>query len=159
MKRLWWILAGLLLFSEGSVATELNLATNLQQLGEQAREENIPIAILFTYKGIHSGVQLKEQALLPELRSGELDGFALFREIEVNAERTIIDFYGEPTPSSEFQQMYNLTNLPVMIFVNGDGEPIADPLFSGAYEYYGFYLKGQINEALKALGNPKRVPQ
>ena len=158
MKRLLWsLILGLLMGK--SFAADLPLAINLQQLGEQARKAHIPIVLVFTYQGIRSGEQLKEEALLPELRSGELDGFAFFREIVVNDNRKIIDFYGEPTSSKVFQQLYNLTSLPVVIFVNADGEEIADPLLSGAYDYYAFYLKQQINQALKALGSPKRIHQ
>lgn len=147
------------LFSSASYADRetLPLAKNLQLLGQQAAKQNIPIALLFTSKGLKSTSKLKDDAILPALYSGQLDGLVLMREIEVNTEATTIDFYGEVIANKEFKQLYNLTSLPVVIFVNGDGDEINPPLMSGAYDYYFFYLKDSINASLKALGNSNSV--
>jgi len=136
----------------------LPLADNLQTLGQKAIQNNIPIAILFSAKGLKSTERLKEEAILPALYSGSLEGYVLMREIQVNTDSKTIDFYGEAVSNQEFKQLYNLTSLPVVLFFNGDGEEITAPLLSGAYDYYFFYLKNSINEALKALENPKQIP-
>lgn len=143
------------IFSSASYADRetLPLAKNLQLLGQQATKQNIPIALLFTSKGLKSTSKLKDDAILPALYSGQLDGLVLMREIEVNTDTTTIDFYGEAIPNREFKQLYNLTSLPVVVFVNGDGDEIHQPLMSGAYDYYFFYLKESIHASLKALGN------
>lgn len=136
----------------------LPLANNLQKLGQQANSANLPVAILFTAKGLKSTKKLKDEAILPALYSGELDGYVLMREIQVNTKSSTIDFYGESVTNKEFKDIYNLTSLPVMIFVNGDGDVIEEQLLSGAYDYYFFYLKQSINRALTALNNPKQIP-
>ena len=135
----------------------LPLATNLEQLGKQAAKANIPIALLFTSKGLKSTANLKDEAILPALYNGQLDGKVLMQEIEVNTAATTIDFYGETVANKEFKQLYNLTSLPVVVFVNSDGDEINQPLLSGAYDFYFFYLKDRINESLQALGNKARV--
>lgn len=149
----------LFLFSATSHADRdtLPIATNLQSLGQQAAQENIPIALLFTSKGLKSTARLKDDAILPALYSGQLDGKVIMQEIEVNTKATTIDFYGESIANKEFKQLYNLTSLPVVIFVNSDGDEINSPLMSGAYDYYFFYLKDSINESLQVLGNKARV--
>lgn len=43
--------------------------------------------------------------------------------------------------------MYNLSSLPVVIFVNGEGDVIHEQLLSGAYDFYHYYLKQFINES------------
>lgn len=162
MRQLISLWVGILLWVMLSIAqaeTPMPLATNLQQDAELARQSNIPIAILFTAKKVKSGEKLKDNALIPELMSGDLDGLVVFREIQVDTDDTTIDFYGEPMSNREFKSLYNLTSLPVVIFVNADGDEITEPLISGAYDYYGYYLKIQLNKALKALGNPKRIPE
>jgi thioredoxin-related protein len=159
---MWVGLLALAIWSIAPIAqaeTPMPLAANLQQDAEIASQANVPIAILFTAKGVKSGEKLKDNALIPELMSGDLDGLVIFREIQVNTDETTIDFYGDPMPNREFKSLYNLTSLPVVIFVNAEGDEIAEPLLSGAYDYYGYYLRIQLNKALKALGNPKRIPE
>lgn len=135
----------------------LPIAIDLQQLGSLALKDNLPIAILFSSKGLKSTLKLKEEALYPVLLSGELTGYVLFTEIQVNDKGSTIDFYGEKMENSEFKGLYNLTSLPAVIFVNGEGNVVTEQLLSGAYDYYYFYLKQSINKALEALGNPKRL--
>ncbi|MDX1352170.1 MAG: hypothetical protein R3254_04105 [Thiomicrorhabdus sp.] len=148
-----------LLFSSNvySDTSVLPIAKNLQELGKQAKKENLPIAILFSAKGLKSTVNLKDEAIVPTLYSGALDGFVLMTEINVNVDETTIDFYGEQMANAEFKALYNLSSLPVVIFVNGDGEVITEQLLSGAYDFYPFYLKQSINKALTELGNAKQI--
>jgi hypothetical protein len=136
----------------------LPIATNLQTLGQQALKQNIPIAILFSAKGLSSTKKLKDLALYPALLSGNLDGRVLFTEIEVNVDSQTLDFYGEPMANKEYKALYNLSSLPVVIFVDGEGDVVSEQLLSGAYDYYYFYLKQSINHALKTLNNPNRIP-
>lgn len=136
----------------------LPIATDLQALGKKAAEQNIPIAILFAAEGLKSTINIKEEAILPALYSGQLDGYVLMREINVNTADSTIDFYGEAIDNSEFKALYNLTTLPVVVFVNSDGDVIEEQLISGAYDYYFHYLKSSINRALSSLNNPNQIP-
>lgn len=145
--------------SSGAYQDPLPVATNLQTLGQQALKQNIPIAILFSAKGLKSTAKIKDLALYPALRSGELDGRVLFTEIEVNVDSNTVDFYGEPMANREYKALYNLSSLPVVIFVDGEGNVITEQLLAGAYDYYYFYLKQSINSALKALNNPNLIPE
>lgn len=153
------LVLGVIFFSTYSYADResLPLAQNLQELGKQANQQNIPIALLFTAKGLKSTENLKNEAILPALYSGQLDGKVLMREIEVNTDASTVDFYGEKLANSEFKELYNLTSLPVVLFLNGDGDQLSDPLMSGAYDFYFFYLKDSINASLKHLGNPALI--
>ncbi len=145
--------------STGVYQDPLPIATNLQTFGQQALKQNIPIAILFSAKGLKSTEKIKDLALYPALLSGELDGHVLFTEVEVNIDSETVDFYGEPMANKEYKALYNLSSLPVVIFVDGEGEVITEQLLSGAYDYYYFYLKQSINNALKALNNPNLIPE
>lgn len=140
-------------------ASDMPLAFNLYEDGQQALQQNIPIAILLSFKGLKATENLKEEALYPSLVSGIFDGKVIFREVEVNVPGTLIDFYNEPLEVSEFQALYNITSLPALIFVKGDGEEISPALFSGSYDFYGFYLKRQLDQAMEALGNPSRFSE
>lgn len=141
-----------------SANNPLPIADNLQALGQVALKENIPIAILFASKGLRSTERLKDEAILPSLFSGQFDGYVLMSEIHINDDRSTIDFYGDETPNIDFKDMYNLSSLPVVIFVNGEGDVIHEQLLSGAYDFYYHYLKQFINESLTTLKNPKQIP-
>ncbi|MBN2865589.1 MAG: hypothetical protein JXK16_06235, partial [Thiotrichales bacterium] len=95
-------------------ASEMPLAHNLYEDGQQALQKNIPIAILLSYKGLKSTENLKEEALYPNLLSGIFDDQVIFREIEINTDHTLIDFYNEPLAAREFQTFYNVTSLPAL---------------------------------------------
>lgn len=153
-KLLFMLALGFAPFS--MAATEMPAATNLFVDGKQAEAKNIPIAILLVHDGVSSGEVLKEEAIYPNLLSGVFDGKVIFREIAVNRPGNIIDFYGEPLPKKAYQNLFNITSLPAMVFVDADGNALATPLFSGAYEYYGYYLKQQLNQAMQTLHNPTR---
>ena len=147
----------LTLFSAFSFASEPLLpAVNLAEDGKIAAQKNQPIAILLLSSRVKSGRVLKEEALLPNLMSGVFDGKVMFREIAVNEAGTVVDFYGEALPRAEYKALFNISSLPALVFVNAEGEPLTTPLFSGAYEFYGFYLKRKLNEAMQALDNPTR---
>jgi hypothetical protein len=126
-------------------ATELVLAENLQSLAQQAKAQQKPIAVLLGYAGVKSTENLKTLALLPELRSGELDGQAIFAEISMDGQASLIDFNGERITPAEFAQFHNFTSFPVMAFFNHEGEPVAERLISGAYDYYGYYLRQTLS--------------
>jgi uncharacterized protein (UPF0210 family) len=129
----------------------LLLAKNLQSLAHEAQQHNIPIGILFSYQGLKSTQNLKELALLPALSSAQFTGKALFTEIQLNDGGQTIDFYSVLTDNQEFKALYNLTSLPVLIFVNPKGEPIAEPLLSGAYDFYVHYLQQHLEQAQRQL--------
>lgn len=144
------------LLSHAQAAEPLLPASNFAEDGKLAEQNNQPIAILLLSSAVNSGQVLKDEALVPNLMSGIFDGKVLFREVAVNESGTIVDFYGEALPRSEYQLLFNITSLPAVVFVNAEGEQLTTPLFSGAYEFYGFYLKRKLNEAMQALGNPTR---
>lgn len=137
-------------------ASDMPLASNLYKDAQYAKKHNLPIAILLVHKGVKSGQVLKQEAIYPNLLSGLFDNKVIFREIEVNVPGEIIDFYGEPLPNREYQTLFNITSLPAMIFVDAQGNELTSPLFSGAYEYYGHYLKQKLNQAMIELQNPLR---
>ena len=138
-------------------AAELLLpANNLAEVGKLAASNNQPIAILIYSSAVKSGQDLKDEALLPNLLSGAFDDKVLFREIAVNEGGNVVDFYGETLPKNEYQALFNITSLPALVFVDAEGEQLTTPLYSGAYDFYGYYLKRKLNESMQALGNSTR---
>lgn len=129
-------------------------------IGEQARADNLPIAIYFNRVRCGACEKLKDAAILPMIENGLLDGYVHMVEIRVDKKETQVeDFYGEAVSPMFFQQLYNVTSFPSIVFVNADGDEIGQRMEnSGAYDYVPYRLKKLINQALKEMGNARQFP-
>jgi len=131
---------------------------NLQEVAERAQKANVPVVIFFSRVRCGACDKLKENALLPLVENGLLEGYIEIVEIEANAPQTVLDFDGVKVPNSEMAALYNVTTFPNMVFTDGTGDDLEIRMNnSGAYDYFGFYFKQRINEALAKLDNPKRI--
>jgi hypothetical protein len=144
-------LAGLaLVVNFAQAATPLLVAENLTVIAKKAKGQKKPIALLLGYSAVKSTENLKNEALLPYLQGGELDSLAIFAEINMDGQASLIDFNGDQVKPEEFAQFHNFTSFPVMAFFNAEGEPVADRLISGAYDYYGYYLIERLKSISKS---------
>ncbi|BBN60613.1 hypothetical protein [Hydrogenovibrio marinus] len=149
-------------FSVANVAQaddwQLKEATDFSVLSAQSKKDHLPIAIYFNMTKINASKRLKDMAILPMIENGIFDGYVHMVQITVDEpDETIKDFYGEPAKPKFFQEMYNVTSIPSIVFVDADGNEISKRMTnSGAYDYVPYYLKQRINQALKELGNKKR---
>lgn len=70
------------------------------------------------------------------------------------------DFYGDEVPASEMAELYNVTTFPLLVFVNAQGDELGIRMEnSGAYDYFPYYFRQRINQALEKLDNPKRIKE
>lgn len=161
-KKVLLSLGGLLLTVLMSAAQaddwELKEAKDFSALSAQSKKDHLPIAIYFNMTKINGSKRLKEMAILPMIENGLLDGYVHMVQVTVDQpDERIKDFYGEPVKPKFFQDMYNVTSIPSIVFVDADGNEISKRMTnSGAYDYVPYYLKQRINQALKELGNKKR---
>ncbi|WP_024852061.1 thioredoxin domain-containing protein [Hydrogenovibrio kuenenii] len=136
---------------------QLKEATDFSALSKQAKKDHLPIAIYFNMTKINGSKKLKDRAILPMIENGILDGYVHMVQVTVDADEKIKDFYGEAVKPKFFQDFYNITSIPSIVFVDADGNEISKRMTnSGAYDYVPYYLKQRINQALKELGNKKR---
>ena len=137
---------------------QMHKVDNLQIVGERAQAANVPVVIFFSRVRCSACDRLKENALLPLVENGLLEGFIEIVEIEANAPETLVDFDGVQVPNSEMAALYNVSTFPNMVFADGTGDDLEIRMNnSGAYDYFGFYFKQRINQALEKLDNPKRI--
>lgn len=156
--RISTLLIMLLLALPSQADWQMVKTDNLQAVGERAQSANVPVVIFFSRVRCGACDKLKENALLPLVANGLLEGLVEIVEIEENAKQTLVDFDGVTVPNSEMAELYNVTTFPNMVFTDGFGDDLEIRMNnSGAYDYFWFYFKGRINEALEVLGNPKRV--
>ncbi len=160
-----WVVTSLFvwlaLLSQSARADEWALVntTDFRPVVAQAKKDGLPIAIYFNRVRCGACEKLKEEAILPMINNGLLDGYVHMVEIKVNAKDEVFyDFYGEETDGLFFQDLYNITTFPSIVFVNAEGDEIGHRMEnSGAYDYVPAELTDLINQALVALGKPPKM--
>ncbi|MDG6778725.1 hypothetical protein QCB44_08415 [Thiomicrorhabdus sp. zzn3] len=140
------------------VRAEMPRVENFQDVGQQAKAQNLPVVIYFSRLRCGPCQRFEENALLPLVGNDLTDGFIRIVELQADSKETVLDFEGQSVPPQEMAALYNVTTFPKLVFVDHEGEPMGIRMEnSGAYDYFPYYFKQRINQALEQLGNPLRV--
>ncbi|KUJ72554.1 hypothetical protein [Thiomicrospira sp. WB1] len=139
-------------------AWQLEEARDLAAIGEQAAEKGHPVMLLFTRLRGGGAATLKEEAILPVVENGLLDGYAVMLEVTLNSGGEVIDFYGEPVSKQTLADWYNITKYPTLITLDPSGEEISERMeTAGAYVYVPHRIQKMVNQGLAAMGQSKRL--
>ena len=160
MKRLYRLLllvaASLwLAFAALRADVTVPVATDLQQLGSQAQSRQLPILLTFT-SIICSYCELLEQDFLqPMLLSGEYREKVIIRKLELGPGASVTGFDGRKIMSSELSGRYRVFVTPTLLFVDGNGNELAERIVGiNTPELFGGYLDECIETALLRLRDP-----
>ncbi len=125
--------------------------TDLQALGAEARERNLPILVMFSAEHCPYCMVVREEFLKPMLRSGDYTDRVIIVEIESD-ETTLTDFDGRPIAASDLAQRYAATLSPTVVFLDGEGHELAPRLVGiTTVDFYGGYLDQAIDTSLTRL--------
>ncbi len=132
-------LAGRWSAAQGAVPDEeaLQVIEDLGRLREQSRRERLPVLLFFTTPGCPFCLEVRRNYLAPRVKQGRTAG-VIVREVDITSRRTVAGHDGRPVSESELAVRFNVRVAPVVVLVNGDLMPLADPLVgidrSGFYE-------------------------
>ncbi len=123
---------------------------SFETLSKKACNENKVMVVMVGLEGCPYCAKLKKQVLIPELKNGELNNKWLLRELLIDNEATHIGFDGKSINSLAFAQSIKATVTPTLLFLSPNGVEIGKRIIGtgGALDFYDFYLKRSINEAL-----------
>lgn len=158
-----WI--GIALFSLLSVAVQaadwrLLEVQDFSAVAQQAKAKNVPLVIYFTRERCPPCQRFEENALLPLIENGLVADYIEIVELQADSDAKVKDFYGEEVPAGEMAALYNVTTFPRLVFVNAQGDELGIRMEnSGAYDYFPYYFRQRINQALQKLNNPKRIKE
>lgn len=124
---------------------------NFQTLGERACKENKVMVVMVSRESCPYCVKLKKQIFVPEVRNGELNSKWLLRELLIDGGDTHIGFDGKKIDSVDYARSIKATLTPTVLFLDKNGKEIGKRIVGtgGAIDFYDFYLKRSINEALE----------
>lgn len=135
-----------------ALAGDLKPAEDLQATAETARQERLPIMLMFEQSTCGACKTAKRDYLEPMSERGRFDGRVLLRIVTIDADQTLRDFDGEPISPQRLAERYDGQFTPTMVFVDADGAEVAEPVRGLRIpEFYKAYLNRGIDEALETV--------
>ena len=125
----------------------LPAAVDLAKDGTIARSTKRPILLFFDRDDCTYCERALREHLVPMSRESPWREGALFRQVEVDQARPIVDFDGSANTHVGLAKRYNATLTPTIIVVDPSGAPLGEPIVGlRTADFYGTY----IEEALRA---------
>jgi thiol:disulfide interchange protein len=137
----------------------LPLAVDLQKIGQVAEKNQVPVVIFATATWCNYCKKLEENILTPLLETTPIEEYAQFQQILLDKAHWMMkDFAGNDVEMKVYGPQLGVQVAPTTLFFNSRGEQIAEPIIGLTLEeHYPANLEKRINQALEALGNPKRL--
>ena len=161
-RRCWpWFMASLLfgfsLFAglNGSAFARDYVIPETRDLYADARlaaEKNVPLLVMFAMEDCGYCEQVKQDFLIPMLRSGDYTDKVLMRIVRVDDYSYVKDFDGQERPGDSIATRFRAYVVPTVIFVDKDGKQLSPRLLGiTTPDFYGGDLDNAINESLRKL--------
>lgn len=125
---------------------------DLAVLGNQARDAQTPILIMFSQKGCTYCVILEENYLRPMLKSGEYKNKVIIRKIRIDSFDTLRDFNGKEIDADQFASDYRAYVTPTMVFLDHNGLELTKRLMGvGTEGFFADEIDTAITTSLNRL--------
>ncbi|WP_024850094.1 thioredoxin family protein [Hydrogenovibrio kuenenii] len=134
--------------------------TNLQTLGQKAKQKNLPILLAFGAKWCSFCHQLRSDVLNPMMLSGRYEGkYMYMRYVSLDDRNPIPGFDGKPISKNQWAEGYGVDLTPTILFVDGNGKEVA-PRMVGIpnIELYAAMIHKALNTAYEKMGNSTVIP-
>lgn len=162
LPRTWRIIA-LLSLSLTITPVQANeilpLAVDLKKTGSIAQKHNVPIVMFVTATWCNYCRRLEENILEPLFQTTQIENYAEFRQLLLDKDHWMMkDFDGNDIEMKTLGPKLGVKVAPTTLFFDSNGKQIAEPIIGLTLEeFYPGNLERSLNQALKALGNEKRI--
>ena len=161
MRNCFICLMSLVLLSSANAAeVTLTDLSDLKSDAAHAKENKLPILLMFSasYCGFCSVV--KEEFLKPMKISGDYTNKVIVRIVELDSFDDIIDVDGSIIDPEALAQRYNVHLTPTLIFVDSQGKELAQQMVGvTTIDFYGGYLDDAIDSSLAQLRGAHKLTQ
>lgn len=133
---------------------------NLQTLGEQAKQRQLPILMIFSAEWCEYCEVLKEQVLNPMAINGMYQGkVAYLRNVGIDQPEPIPDWNGKLIKKSKWAYQINADLTPTVAFFDGNGKEVAERIVGiSEVTLFASLVHSRINDAYRNMGLDKRIP-
>lgn len=155
-KYLQSLLSTLLILLPLSIIADENITLkevhDFQELSREMQILKLPLLLVFRADYCDYCRQLEHEHLIPMEKSGKYAARILIRRFSIDKAETVIDFQGQTLSAEAFATKYQASLTPTVLFLNADGQPVAEPLLGyNSPDYYGAYLEKAIVQAQQAV--------
>lgn len=127
---------------------------DLRQEAVEMTRTSSPMVVLFSQKACRWCDQARTH-LVPMARAANEDGPALFRQINLDADATLIDFSGRQTTQRAFARTEKIRFTPTVVIFDAKGERLGDPILGMRLpDFYSQYVEQAIEDARARIINP-----
>lgn len=130
----------------------LTMVEDLRSESAQALQAGKPLVLMFSLPDCPYCKVVRRNYLGPLLRENNPP---MIRELTMTARQSIPDYDGGRTTPSALARRYGVVVAPTLVFVDADGEMLAEPLVGGDHPFYGAYLDRAFDESHKKLAARK----
>lgn len=136
----------------------LPMALDFQADGKQARDQRVPILVIFGSATCpHCHRALKEY-LAPMHHNADYRDKVIMRYVEVGRALRLSDFSGAATNHKAFAKMNNIAVTPTVKLFDSTGAEVSEPLVGLlSADFYGAYLDRAIDEGLARIRTTGRT--
>ncbi len=135
--------------SIGSINSGLIEEHNFKQLAKVMRQKNLPLLLEVHADHCPYCRQLEEDFLAPMAASSEYEDKIIIRQLQVGLDGEIIDFQGNKITAGQFARRYNAFMTPTMIFLDSNGEEVAEKIVGiNTPSLFSAYIDIEIEKAL-----------
>lgn len=132
--------------------TEAHLpaADHLQRSATAAQAAGEPLVLMFSLPDCGYCRVVRRNYLVPMLRNGT-GARPHIRELTMTGREAIADFDGTVTTPTAVAKRYHVKVAPTLVFVNADGDLLAEPLVGGEHMFYDAMLERRFEESRQQL--------
>ncbi len=118
----------------------------------QAQAQRLPIMLVFATTHCPYCHQVREDFIRPLMQQGELSQRVIVRWIDVDLNRSIKDWQGNPTDYRRLAAQYGVSFYPTLLFIDAQGKELTERLIGiSNEEFYAAYLESRMQQALSKL--------
>ncbi len=126
--------------------------TDLQAVGQEAQQRQLPILIMFSRQGCPYCDVVREEFLKPMLRSGDYTDRVILLEIHSDSYTSLRDFNGQMISAATLAHRYRASFAPTVVLLDARGEELVERLIGiTTRDFYGGYLDEAIEQALQRV--------
>lgn len=134
---------------------DIPIAEDLHHDGQQARQQQLPIMLVFGAITCSYCDELEAEFIKPMLLGGEYTDKIIIRKLELDSGSRLRDFSGRQRDVATFAQDYGVYVTPTILFVDHTGRQLAERMVGiNTIEMYGGYLDQCIDTALMHIREP-----
>lgn len=133
---------------------KIELAEDWQTISQHADTTNSPIVVLLERSNCSYCEVVRNEFLNPLSRSKRYKKKIVFARISLDQGQQLVNRSGELTTSEQFAKQYGSNFTPTVLFLDGQGNQLAEKIIGmSGRDYYGYYLEQGIDKALASLNS------